>query len=708
MRYLRSTVAAIAVCAGMTSYAAVAQEAPEKERAEETPSETEAPAPTEIVVTASKTGAQSLQQVPLAIQAFDGENLKERNITTIGDLVANVPGAAEGFRQSNGSRFYNLRGAVTQNGDSPIGYYLDDTPFVVTNFGIAPPVRFIDMERVEVLRGPQGTLYGQGSAGGVFIFHTRDPSLDHVEYAVEGETSRTRGAGGWNYGGAAAVSVPIIQDRLGIRVSGGYSSNAGWADAYDGAFDGTPDRTDVNSSENSDIRVVALLKPADNVSVRAQYWNFKPQQDFTGFTASVKPPYFDDTAGQDSFSNGDFTLWSLTATAEFDAFSITSATSHLEGEFGINIPLSPAGSFSSQFYPKTFTQEVRINSEGFGPFHWLIGGAYQDGEGPQSNLLTLPGATINADNNTVTENWALFGEVSYDLFDGKLVPLVGLRTYQDDRSFVDSTETVPTKKSVQTWRANLSYLPTDNLTVFVSAATGFRPGIVQSKVQVQSLELAGVPASVALEPETTTNYELGVKWRSPDRSLTLGVNLYQLEYTDLQTSVTGGIDNVNGFANFGDATSKGLDIEANWNTPLEGLALGFVGNFNDSKYDEVNPVIAAAQPLLKAGDRLLNTIDQNYTASVNYNGEVARDVDGFANLSFSHNGDRIQTNGNTSPSYNTVNLTLGVRHGPWEVALLGSNLTDQRGPVFIGTEGPNSGVGLTPRTIGIRVRMTSF
>src|SRR5690606_13040144 len=118
----------------------------------------------EIVVTAQKTAAQPLQEVPLAIQAFSGEELKEKNIRTISDLVSSVPGAFVGQSQSVASRSYNLRGAggSNANGDSPIGYYLDDVPFIVTNFGIAPPVRFIDIERVEVLRGPQGTLYGQG------------------------------------------------------------------------------------------------------------------------------------------------------------------------------------------------------------------------------------------------------------------------------------------------------------------------------------------------------------------------------------------------------------------------------------------------------------------------------------------------------------------------------------------------------------------
>jgi outer membrane receptor protein involved in Fe transport len=191
----------------------------------------------EVIVTAQKAGVQQLQSVPLAIQVFSAEELKQKNINTIDDLVSNIPGAFEGFRQSNASRIYNIRGAVSGNGDSPIGYYLDDVPFIVTNFGIAPPVRFLDMERVEVLRGPQGTLYGQGASGGVFIFHTRDPNLSELEYTAEAETSRTEGADDLAWGVAGALSVPIITDKLAIRVSGGRSRNPGWVDAYYGPFD---------------------------------------------------------------------------------------------------------------------------------------------------------------------------------------------------------------------------------------------------------------------------------------------------------------------------------------------------------------------------------------------------------------------------------------------------------------------------------------
>jgi outer membrane receptor protein involved in Fe transport len=660
----------------------------------------------EVLVTAQKTGTQALQSVPLAIQAFDGEELKEKNITSIGDLVSAVPGAFEGQRQSAASRSYNLRGAggSNANGDSPIGYYLDDVPFIVTNFGIAPPVRFLDIDRVEVLRGPQGTLYGQGSSGGVFIFRTRDPSLTDFQFIGEAEVGSTRGAGSENYGLAGAASIPVVKDRLALRISGGHSYNPGWADAYFGPYDGTPDQKGVNGTKNDDVRVVALFRPTDNVSLRGQYWRFRPRQQFTGFTASVDPPYFQNTAGQDSFANGEFELWSLSATVDFDHFTLTSATSNLEGSFGINIPLSPSGFFSSQFFPKMFAQELRANSTGTGPLHWVVGGAYQDGEGPQANQLQLPAVAINADNNTITRNHAFFGEMSYDLMGGKVVPLVGLRRYHDKRTFEDATSSLPSTRNVTTWRVNLSWLPTDDLTVFLTAATGFRAGIVQSQVQVQSLQQAGVPASVALDPERSKNYEAGLKWRSMDRALSVGLNLYQTKYKNMQTNTPGAISGVNGFSNFGDATSKGLDYELRWRTPLAGITLGVVGNLNQAEYDRVAPAVQQALPLFTPGSRLVNSIEQNYRFDMGFSGHLFAGLEGFGNLSYGRVGNRLQSSGLYAGAYGLFNATLGVRAGHYEVALIGNNLSDERGPTFIGNAGPTSGQGPTPRTISLRLR----
>jgi iron complex outermembrane recepter protein len=661
----------------------------------------------EVVVTAQKAGAQSLQEVPLAIQAFAGEELKERNITSIGDLVSAVPGAFEGQRQSIASRSYNLRGAggSNANGDPPIGYYLDDVPFVVTNFGIAPPVRFIDIDRVEVLRGPQGTLYGQGSSGGAFIFHTRDPSLTDFQFIGEAEAGSTQGADSANYGVAGVVSVPLLRDRLAVRVSGGHSFNPGWADAYYGPFDGTPDKKGVNDEKNDDIRVVALYKPIENISLRGQYWRFRPRQQFTGGTASVDPPYFQNTAGQGSFSNGDFDLWSLTASIDFESFAVTSATSDLTGNFGINIPLSPAGFFSSQFFPKMFSEELRAYSTGTSPLHWVVGASYQDGKGPQANQLELPGVHINADNNTITKNYAVFGEMSYGLFGGKIVPLVGLRTYHDKRTFEDASSSLPSTKDVNTWRVNLSWLPTDDLTMFVTAATGFRAGIVQSQVQVLSLQGAGVPASVALDPETSKNYEVGLKWRTVDRALAVTLNIYKTKYEDLQTNTPGSIQNVNGFSNFGDGTSKGIDYDIRWHTALEGLILGLVGNTNKSEFDRVAPAVQAALPLFRPGSRLVNSIQHTSRFDVSYSRSITTRLEGFGNVSYGRTGDRLQSSALYAGAYGLIDATLGVRMGAYELALIGDNLADERGPTFIGTLGPNSGSGPTPRTVSVRFRV---
>ncbi len=513
----------------------------------------------EVVVSAQKAGEQSLQSVPLAVQAFGGEALKEMNISSIQDLVTAVPGAFEGQRQSAASRSYNLRGAggSNANGDSPIGYYLDDVPFIVTNFGIAPPVRFLDIQRVEVLRGPQGTLYGQGSSGGVFIFRTRDPDLHDFKFIGELEGGKTVGAESENYGFAAGVSLPIIEDKLAVRISGGHSRNPGWADAYFGPYDGTPDQRGVNTVRNDDVRIVTLYKPVENVSLRAQYWRFQPRQDFTGFTASVDPPYFQNTAGQSSFANGDFELWSLTANVDFESFAITSATSNMEGAFGINIPLSPSGSFSSQFFPKMFAQELRANSTGPSPLHWVAGVSYQDGEGPQANLLVNPAVRIVADNNTITRNYAVFGELSYDLFDGKIVPLIGGRHYHDKRTFADATSSLPSEKNVNTWRGE----------PVVAAHRGHhdvRHG--RHRLPRRHRAVAGASAFADSSPVCPLRSPSTPRPRRTTRSASSGaartvrspsaLNAYKTEYEDLQTNTPGAINGVNGFSNFGDATSK--------------------------------------------------------------------------------------------------------------------------------------------------------
>ena len=205
---LRHGLSATAVVAMVSVLPAFAQQAdPAKPDPAAQTNTAEAPME-DIVVTASKTGAERLNRVPQAIQAFTGATLKERNIRDGADLIQLIPGASQAQEIGAGYRIYSFRGSGAGGpiGDGLVGYYLDDTPFGVPNNQSAPPINYFDLDRVEVLRGPQGTLYGQGSAAGTIIYHTKNPDLENVTEAGEAEISTTRDASKINWRAAAALS----------------------------------------------------------------------------------------------------------------------------------------------------------------------------------------------------------------------------------------------------------------------------------------------------------------------------------------------------------------------------------------------------------------------------------------------------------------------------------------------------------------------
>lgn len=665
--------------------------------------------PNEIIVTASKTGEQTLLQAPLAIQAFSTEDLRERNITDATNLVTSIPGASIAQDTGAGIRSYNIRGVGSggTNGDTPIGYYLDDVPFVVTNFGIAPPIRFLDIERVEVLRGPQGTLYGQGSAGGTMIFHTRRPDLNELTLTADAATSRTTDASSWNWDFSGALSLPLVQDVLAVRFSGGMSRQQGYADVYHGLNDGTPDELDANAQESSDWRVALLFQPSESVEIQAQVWQFESNQGYGSFYSSVDPYAFLQTGAIEGYGVGKYTLYSLAANIDLGGAELTSSTSYLDGYFGNRIPLGEfgavGGKFDSFFSPTNFNQEVRLRSDGSGPLNWVVGANYQNGRGPQSNLLDFVFFQIDGSNNTKTESYAGFGEISYELFDGRLVPLVGIRYYHDRRVYSDAASTQPDTLNKTTWRANLSYYPSDDVTLFATVSTGFRVNTIQSQVQVDLLTADGVPTSILLDPLSLTNYEAGIKARALDGDLRFGANLYHIKFEGVQSSVVSSTG-VGGFAVLGDAHSTGIDLDVAWDTPLRGLTLSAVANFSSNKFDAVNPLITAQRPLIAQGERLTNTADSNFRLDASYTTSLGDDWELFANANYARIGSRPTIADRTADPYSLIGASLGLRRGDYEVSVFGTNLGDERGPFDFFP--PVYVSGPIPRTIGLRLRKT--
>ena len=674
-----------------------------------------------IVVTATKQGAQSLQAVPFAIQSLDGEELRTARVKEVADLVLDIPGADHTEQTGVAIRSFALRGSGASGaaGDSLIGYYIDDVAFSTPGFQLAPPVQMLDIDRVEVLRGPHGTLYGQGAAGGTMIFHSINPDLERTAFEGQLTSAATNDADDLNYGIHGAVSLPLVQDELGLRISGGYSKRAGYADIYSADPVGEPRTKNANVIEYSSIRGVLLWKPNDNFTLRAQVWNFVPRQDYTQSLSSLEPPFISNFGDLDSFERSDTTISSLSAVYDTGPATITSISAYLDSHAHYDVALPPIPFFPGvlqlidSFKSESFTQELRINSNLSGPLSWLVGAYYQNATMVFDEDVLLPPDTLITSHQPLdTENIAVFAEISHEMFGGKLIPLAGIRYYEDDRSFssalvqfgVPSFDSAETIAEVITWRANLGYFPSENLTFFFNAGTGFRSGQLQSSFRADSLNADGIPTSIALDPDELFSVEIGMRSIIADGSVQLGLSLYDIEYRDLPTTVVAS-NGVAGIAPIGDAESKGIDLEFAWNTPITGLNIGFVGNINDSKYRNIDPLAADRLPAIGEGERLIYTAEHNFRITMDLNRPIGANTDLLAHFNVSRNSDRIMANGRVVPSMTIANASIGFRRGVVEVVLFGENMTDERGPTFV--RNSNQFAGPFPLTVGIEFRAKS-
>ena len=161
----------------------------------------------DIVVTASKSSSQRVVEAPLAIQAITGAELTEKNIRSADSLITAIPGASQSEQLGEFLRSYSIRGSGTGGGigDTLIGYYLDETPYIIPNAQFAPQPRLLDLDRVEILRGPYGTLYGAGAMGGTIIYHTKSPDLNDITVDAEAYVAATNSASKAGYGLAGAI-----------------------------------------------------------------------------------------------------------------------------------------------------------------------------------------------------------------------------------------------------------------------------------------------------------------------------------------------------------------------------------------------------------------------------------------------------------------------------------------------------------------------
>jgi iron complex outermembrane recepter protein len=503
----------------------------------------------EIVVTAEKR-ASTVQSTPISMTAISGEQLAARGITQMMAVIQSTPGLST-RSAGPGQTELEARGLASSGGSSPtVGFYLDDTPLnppAAAQVGkvVIDPDLF-DLKRVEVLRGPQGTLYGSGSMGGTVKLVTNEPDPSGIHAAVDGNISATQ-SGGINGGGSVMINLPLA-DNAALRVVATDKHRSGWIDRvvlsdfpaetnpncapFNGCTRGDVAHApvaktyhDVNDVDLQNVRASLLLQPTDRLKlVGTFFWQLIRQGGYDEFDI---PPGSTRMAHYSAVDTAEpirdvVTIGSLSATYAFDGVSLTSATSYWKRSlsqtqdasesvynlFGLSsyVPVP----YSEVDPSHQFSEEVRLASTGTSPLQWVAGLFYSDFHSTWIELSANPalsglspagtnpdGILFDSNNPYHIIQYAAFGEASYT-FSPELKFTAGVRyfnyksTMTNDQWGIASqtgtadhlVEYIEAKDHGFNPKFNLSYTPSRDLTLYGTIAKGFRPGGVNQSVPV--------------------------------------------------------------------------------------------------------------------------------------------------------------------------------------------------------------------------------
>jgi outer membrane receptor protein involved in Fe transport len=687
----------------------------------------------DIIVTAQKRD-ERLIDTPQSISVLRGSDLEAQGMTQFRDFADTVPGLSY-TSFGAGQTQISLRGVTTGIDIGPtVGVYVDEVPYGSSSAfsnasSLALDVGLSDIDRIEVLRGPQGTLYGASTMGGLLKYVSVRP--DTTDFAADLRAGIAGTAdGGTSYNGSAAVNLPIATGKAALRASGFNSSDAGFTDNLALERDGVNrariygGRLDLllTPTDRFAIRIVAFLQNIDREGTSAADYLFtgRPVDGALDQRRLIAEPYrnrFRLISGTLSYDVGAATITSISSYQTSDIRFVQDASALYVPSFAAaGIDLGKAGVDQARGTDK-FTQEVRISSDGETRLQWLVGGFYTSEKAYNNQHIAafLPdGTPFPLDLATVAipsryEEVAAFGNLTWRLTD-KFDVSGGLRYARNSQSFqqigsgllIGSQPKQRATDEVVTYLANARYRFSPQATAYLRYATGYRPG---GPNYVVNDPLTGLPlAPATFASDSLQSYEMGFKGETADRTLAVDLSAYHIDWKDIQVSYAAG--GVSVIGNAGRAQVDGAEATLTARPAREFTASAALA-FQNARVRDASPDLGAA-----AGERLPNVPRISTAVTLDYRARAGnlRPTAGATLRMISDR--RVSFDGSLGfpqyrlPPYALLDLRAGMSAGPVTLTAYVRNVFDARAQlsgqtVLSSAGGPAQITIAQPRTIGL-------
>jgi len=681
----------------------------------------------EIILVTAQKRPEDVQKTPLAITSVSGEDIAEQGIRTARDLNGLIPNVVV---NTNGTATeFTIRGITSTNntevGNPAVGFHLDGVYLARPD---AAGLALFDIERVEVLRGPQGTLYGRNATAGAINVITNKP-----KNKLEG--SLMVGVGNYNSKRTEAMINAPFSDVFAIRAALAIEKHDGYMNSKNPLVGADKNTDDANTFA---ARIHALYKPNKDFSILLTADSMNAGGYGYGTTKLPLASTSGDAgrvvqASQQANTDNDYRGYSAEANWTFGPATLTYLGSRREStrnEANYSAGNTARTQFNSS--PSQTSHELRLASAGGSALMWVVG-AYTFEE---TNNVTLIGSLINSPalppTLRVNQSFfqpdvrakanALFGQSTF-AFTDKLNFTAGLRSTRDTTSRVGlSTQTItltnqtpvtPTTRTINNasvssskvnWRLGVDYSMDKSTLFYASAATGYKAGSFFDGVKTATFDNT-------FKPENVTTYELGLKMRGFDGTLQTNVALFKSDYKDLQVSfrglVPGSISVVTVTQNAAKAGITGAEFESRWLSPIGRFDLSLA--LLDAKYDSYNPP-NANPPVNFTGNRLIKSPRVSGNLAYQYSwyllgGDITARLSSFYSAKYYHRPDNLELASQPSYTRTDVALTYTADKDVWYVQAYGKNLENRN--VIAGIGGllaPNAFLA-PPRTFGARVGM---